>query len=447
MGIIGLLQSTLSIINKGVGLGLSNSAVRDVAIAVGNNDDTEISQTTIALRRLVLLTGIIGGVFCLISSSFLSRITFSTDNYSTEFRILGVVILLNQLYAGQMVLLQGYRMLKQMAVVSILGGLASLAIAVPLYYLFGQKAIVPALVLLAFIPVISARYFVKNIRFQQLKQGWSTTLEYAKPMIQLGVSTMASGLLLLLSVWLVRIEVQQDFGVEGVGQFQAGWGVTTIYLQLVFQAMSKDYYPRLSMLADKPMEMRNLVNEQVHLSLLIGTPLLLGAIIFAPFITSILYSSEFTSAISQIQWLALGTLFKVMSWPLGFVLLALKKSFAYLITELVWALGFWLFSVYYIEQWGLDGVGIAYALNYMVYLTLVLSLIYFTIRFKYDKLSFILIGLSVITSCSVFSLVFYQPYKQYFLIALGILIFLTIFYLIKLNRLTGSVSTLLKKFK
>ena len=346
-----------------------------------------------------------------------------------------------------MALIQGYRRLKEMAVISILGGLSSLLFAVPLYYFFGENAIVPALLVLAVIPVFLARFFVRRINFEFVKQSFRQTIEYGKPMIKLGFAMMSSGLVLMISIWLVRLEVQNSYGVEGVGQFQAGWGVTTVYLQLIFQAMSRDFYPRLSGLVDQQESMTSLVNEQIHLSLLIGAPLILAAIVFAPYIINILYSNAFTSAIPQMQWLALGTLFKVLSWPLGFVLLALKKSKVYFIVESLWGISFWILSKFALARWGIDGIGIAFSISYLLYLFATFIMAKITINFSYDWQSIRWILLSLIVAGIIFYLVFVNHTSTSFWIAVGMLFVLTFYYGYKLNRLTHVFSTLWSKLK
>jgi O-antigen/teichoic acid export membrane protein len=88
--------------------------------------------------------------------------------------------------------------------------------------------------------------------------------------------------------------------------------------------MRRFYYPRLSALSDDPPKMVDLINQQLHLALLIATPLLVLAMVLAQFFVPIMYSAKFTEAIPQIQWLAFGTIFKVISWPIAFTLLAKK---------------------------------------------------------------------------------------------------------------------------
>jgi PST family polysaccharide transporter len=437
VGIIGMFQSTTNLINTISGLGLGSSAVRDIAQAVKQEDDEKISHTILTLRRLVWITGLVGAFFCVLAGPWLSQLSFNSEMYATEFRILGVMVFLSQITAGQMALLQGFRRLKEMAMASVLGGLAGLIFAVPLYWYFGIKGIVPALVILAIVPVVVAWWLAKGIRITRQSISQEKFRQVAIPMVKLGISTMLSGLAFFLSMWLIRILVQRQFGLTAVGQFQAGWGVTTIYLQMIFQAMGRDYFPRLAGMAENPKAMVKQVNEQMHLALLMGTPLLLFAIMGAPWIIQFLYSSKFEEAIPQLQWLALGTLFKLISWPLGFVLLALRKSTVYFFTETFAAAGFLLLSFLLMKPFGLHGVGMAYTLNYILYAIIVLVAARNFIGFQIDKrsLQYLLISLFGI------GLVFFSfnvvSQQIFYFLALIISLGISFVYLRKLDQLTG----------
>ena len=447
VGTIGLFQSGINLVSTISSLGIGNSAVRDIAKANKEENPQEISLTIFTLRRLVWISGLIGALFCLIAGSWLSQLSFNSEEYAWSFRILGLMVLLNQISAGQMALLQGLRRLRELAYVSVIGSAAGLLIAGPIYWWFGISGIVPALLLLSAVPVISAYYFSSRISLKKTSFSKVKFLHKAKPMVTLGVSTMLSGLVLILAMWLIRILVQRKFGLEALGQFQAGWGVTTIYLQLIFQAMGRDYYPKLSGMAGDHLAMNKQVNEQIHLSLLLGTPLLLFAIVAAPWIIKLLYSNGFNGAISQLQWLAFGTIFKLISWPLGFILLALRKSTAYFITESSAAGFLTLLVSWFIDFVGMDGIGLAYAIHYVFYFLLVWILARKFVVFRFDGRSKILLLTSILGCGLIFYIVYCLNELSMFLISVCISVGISIIYFIKLNQLTGIFSLLWKRIR
>ena len=60
VGIAGLYQSTITLVQNATSLGLGFSAVRDVAEADGTGDQRRVGRTITILRRWVWLTGLLG---------------------------------------------------------------------------------------------------------------------------------------------------------------------------------------------------------------------------------------------------------------------------------------------------------------------------------------------------------------------------------------------------
>ena len=91
----------------------------------------------------------------------------------------------------------------------------------------------------------------------------------------------------------------------------------------------------------------------------------------APWVIRLLYSAAFDPAIEILRWQLLGDIFKVMSWPLGFVLLAAGAGKTFIVTE---SLGMGVFVLGVLVGLPLIGVtatGMAFLALYLAYLPLV----------------------------------------------------------------------------
>ena len=106
MGIQGLYQSAIQMVQSFSSLGLSSSAVRDVSEANGSGDAHRIGLTVAVVKRLVWITGLIGLAATAVLSPVLSKTTFGNYDYVIPFIFLSVTLLLDQLSAGQRVILQ-----------------------------------------------------------------------------------------------------------------------------------------------------------------------------------------------------------------------------------------------------------------------------------------------------------------------------------------------------
>ena len=145
VGIMGLYQSGLQLVQQISSMGLAQSAVRDVSEANGSNDRQRIAKTVTVVRKLVWITGLLGLIIVACCSPLLSKFSFGNYDYTIPFIILSVTILLDQLSAGQKVVLQGMRRIKELAKCTTFGVTFGLISSVPFYYWLGIDGIVPTL--------------------------------------------------------------------------------------------------------------------------------------------------------------------------------------------------------------------------------------------------------------------------------------------------------------
>jgi O-antigen/teichoic acid export membrane protein len=367
VGIAGLYQSTLEIVQSATGLGLGFSAVRDVAEAAGTGDQRRIGRTITILRRWVWLTGLLGVALLLLFREQFSHYAFQSEDHAFEFMILAVVPLLAALTSGQNAILQGVRKISDMARAGVWGAVAGLCITVPFYWLMGIQGIVPALILSAFVELGLFWYFAKKIPVQRGKVNWRETLTGGAGMIRLGLFTVITGLATTGTMYLVRIFISGKMGIDGVGQFQAAWNLSATYVGLILGAMSADYYPRLSAVNQDNVQVCKLVNEQTEISLLLAGPLVVGMICIMDMIVPLFYSAEFVQSINILLWQTLGNLLKVISWPMAFVLLAKNKGRYFIFTELLWNALF-LAAIWVMwDRFLIESAGISFLLGFLVY--------------------------------------------------------------------------------
>ena len=142
MGVIGLYQSTINLLKTATGLGISQSAVRDVSEANGANDKKRFSKIITITNKIIWITAIFGAIVTLLLSSRLSQWTFGNNNYATPFMWISLVIFLNVLSEGQLAILKGMRRLRALAKASLLGSVVGLIAGVPLYYFYREKGII-----------------------------------------------------------------------------------------------------------------------------------------------------------------------------------------------------------------------------------------------------------------------------------------------------------------
>lgn len=371
MGISGLFLSATSFIESFTAMGLSTSAVKNVAEAGATGDTQRVNKVVATLRKLVWITGLLGTLVVVLLSPVLSKASFGNYDYTIPFIFLSVTLLFHQLSAGQSVLLQGLRRLRHLALSGVLGSLFGLIFSIPIYYFFGIKGIVPTLILDSVTAVILTWYFARKIPIDCPNMTFKETIDEGKNMLGMGLSMSLTNILTLGIAYLLRVFIARIGGTDQVGLYTAGFAIVNTYIGMVFSAMSTDYYPRLSSVNTDNAKCRVLINQQAEIATLLVAPLALVFILFAPLIIRILYTDAFLGVVPFMQLCMLGMLFKAGSWSISFVFLAKSDMRQFIFNEiLIKVINVPMYLLSY-KYYGLEGMGVAYIINYFLYMLLV----------------------------------------------------------------------------
>lgn len=384
VGLLSMYSQIIALITTMTGMGIGNSGVRQVAEAVGSNDDERIARTVITLRRVAWLTG---GLGLLVMAAFclpLSQITFGSSDYAWPIATLGVTLFATAITVGQGCIINGTRRIGDLAKISVIGATNGTLISIPCFYLWGQAGIVPSLVLSALAALATSWWFARRVPVKSISLAWRDSVCEARQLLSLGVSFMGAGLVLALSNYLIRVVMLQQFGLADVGIYQAAFNLSGILVGFVLGAMGADYYPRLTAVANDNARVHRMVNEQSQISILLALPGLVAMMIFAPTIINVFYAESFVTAVPILRWCLLGILGRVFSWPIGFVMLAKGKGRLFFVTE-AFACAIHLAGMYLFTQlWGLEGSGIAFMVLYGFYTCLMLIIMHWLVGATWD---------------------------------------------------------------
>ncbi|RYH61918.1 MAG: O-antigen translocase, partial [Alcaligenaceae bacterium] len=268
----------------------------------------------------------------------------------------------------QTAVLNGQRRIKELAAVSAIAAICSTLVAIAMLLLFGEGGIV-AFVLAGPIAVFFLGH-IYTIR-DRLSRPQSRAVIGAAKLARGGVPLMIAALALPLGVLAVRAILQSELGQAASGHFHAAWVISSLYVGLVLNSMSADYFPRLSAAIHDHKTANRLVNEQTEIALLVIAPAFLLLMGCASFVVRILYSSEFSEAVFVLRWQLLGDALKVVSWPLGFILLASGDGKKLIYTEYAAVSAFIALSWIGVIVVGIQGVGGAFLGMYLAYTPLI----------------------------------------------------------------------------
>jgi len=442
MGIMGLLNSTTDLISNMTNFGLRTSAVKDIAAAYGTNDEKRIVFVVTVIRKIVWVTGILGLLITAILSPWLSQLTFGNKDYTLAFLWLSVTLLFNQLSSGQLVVLQGLRKLKYLAKANLFGSFLGLIITVPLYYFYGVDGIVPGIISTAMLSLLMSWYFAGKLKLTKINVSFAETISESKNMLSLGFMISLSGLLSVGASYVVRIFISRTGGVEQVGLYNAGFAIINTYVGLIFKAMSTDYYPRLAAIAHDNGLCRKTVNQQAEIAILILAPILIIFIIFINWVVILLYSKRFIDVNDMIHWAALGMFFKATSWSVAFIFLAKGATKLFFWNELTASFCLLSFNLLGYHFFGLTGLGISFAVFYLIYTVQVFLVSKIKFQFTFESSLKIIFAVQFGLALTGFLAVKLLNKPVVYVIGIILILFSAWFSLVQLNKRIGFVKLL-----
>ncbi len=385
MGLNGLLNSSLKLVERASGLGLSESAVRDISAANQSNDKDRIKRVYTVFSRWIWLTAIIGVVITIAFSPILSKIAFGDKSHSISFLLLSITFIFGALTGGIYTLLRGIRRIKDLARANISGSVAGLLVAIPIFYFYGIEGVVPAIIATSVTTYLVSLYFKKKVEIKTIKLSLKDTVSGGREMVALGITLTVTALLSAGIRFILNAYISKVGSLEDLGIFNAGNSIITGYVGMVFTAMGTDYYPRLSGVISKPKEWKNVVNQQAETIVLILGPILTFILLSAPILIRVLLSAEFLASVDYIAWASISVLLRAISWVSGFILISKGDNKLFLYTQVASQIWFLSFDILFYNLLGIPGLGIAMIISYM----LAVALMFYVLKKKYK---FILSG-------------------------------------------------------
>lgn len=371
VGLMGLYGSILELTISIAGMGINSSGVRQIAEAAGSNETERVARSAVVLQRISLFLGLLGAALLAIFSGPVSTLTFGSDQHAGAVALLSFAVFFSLVSAGQGALLQGMRRITDMAKIGVLGTLFGALISITVIYFLREKGIALSLVLIAAISLIVSWRYCRKIHLQMPSISASQMGQEAGALLKLGFAFLSSGLLMSGAAYAVRLIVVRKVDFDAAGLYQAAWALGGLYIGFILQAMGADFYPRLTAIVKNHTECNRIVNEQAHVSLLLAGPGVTGTLTFAPLIIAIFYTSKFEGAVEILRWLCLGMTLRVISWPMGFIIVAKGVQNIFILAEVAWTVVYLGLAWVCVGAFGLKGAGIAFFGSYVFHVVMV----------------------------------------------------------------------------
>ena len=374
-GLAGLYNSVADITQNIAGMGINSSGVRQIAEAVGSEETERIARTAAVLRRTAVALGFLGALLLVVFSRQVSTLTFGDSRHAYAICLLSIAVFFKSVSAGQGALIQGMRRIADLAKMGVLGGFFGTLVSIPVIYVFREQGVVPSLVAIAAMTLLTSWWYSRKLRTYTPPISVFELRQEVAPLLKLGFVFMASGLMTLGVAYAIRITVLHKLGYEATGLYQSSWTLGGLYVGFILQAMGADFYPRLTASANDNATCNRLVNEQAHVGLLLACPGVIATLTFAPIVVALFYSAKFSPAVGLLRWICLGATMQVVSWPMGFIIVAKGRQNLFFFCELAWAIVSLGLAWTCVRSFGLNGTGIAFFGSYVFHALLLYPIV------------------------------------------------------------------------
>lgn len=383
IGLSSLLNTVVNFISNSTNLGISFSAVK--TISEHDEEDIEGRNHSIAVvRTWSLIAAVLGFCITIIAAPFINFFTFSWGNHTLHYLLLSPIVALLAITGGETAILRAMRRMKSLATVQFLTTLLSIFIAVPIYYYWGTRGVIPVLLLWAITSAIitiafSFRYYpyrLKHIR-AYIKEG--------SPMVKLGLSFIMAGIVASGVEMYIRAFLNRQGDLDMVGLYYAAFTMAITYPSTLLNSLENEYFSRLSAVNTDNRLLRSTVNAQIEVLLMVMFPVIAILLIALPIAVPLLFSSKFNGAIPMAQVTLLAMFIRTVTMPIEYILLAKGEAKKYCIMETLWGvltIAFLTIGFYHGE---LLGMGFGWVAEYVVELIIVLCVFYHLWQFKLSK--------------------------------------------------------------
>lgn len=372
VGLVGLYLILIQTASSIAALGVGTVGTRQIATAHAKGGDEAVGRTRRALFWGTMVLALIGAMLFWLSSGWIAQVVLADQTRTGDVAWLSIGVALMVAAGSQGALLTGLRRIGDLARVNVGASVIGTALGVLALCLWGAQGLIAMVLVTPLASFLLGHLYVARLGPPAGPSSRMTEVSRElRAMVNLGFAFMLSGLVSTLGHLATRTLVQRDLGPDALGQFQAASAIGMTYLGFVLSAMATDYYPRLTAAISDNTTASRLVNEQTEVALLLCAPVLLALLGLAPWVLHLLYSSEFAPAAEILRWQLLGDILKVMSWPLGFVVLAVGAGKVFLLTELITMTVFVLGVYALLPLIGITATGVAFLIAYAVFLPMV----------------------------------------------------------------------------
>lgn len=386
MALVGNLRNFLTSLENISTLGFQNGIVKYTAESEKSRIELQkiISTVFIALVGVAILLSII--LFC--SASYWNEKIFGDNTeYLVVFKVLSFVLPTYGFSIFFVAVVNGLGKFKKVISINIIGNIVGLLTSVFLIIQFKTIGALMAIIIAPSLLFFITFYLVqKEIQIFQFIKLDVFDFKVLRNLSAYSLMTLVSSVFGPFVFLAIRNHIIQDLGIEQAGYWETMTRISSYYLMFVSAILSVYFLPKLSK-AQNNQETKN-VFLQYYKYILPVFVLALAVLYFSRFfVVQLLFTKEFLPVTNLFFWQLLGDVFKVCALIFGYQFFAKRKTLMFILTELFSLSVLYFSSLYFIKEFQIEGVVMAYALNNLIYFIILFLCFRSVLKKKSEELS------------------------------------------------------------
>src|SRR5690554_1951200 len=265
---------------------------------------------------------------------------------------------------SKIIFLEGTQNFSKLIRINILINISNTVVILIVYYYFGINGIITAMVLNSLISFLLYSR-LSNIPKTKVTLSSMEIKESFKKLAKSGGILSVNVFIGFLCFYLIRLYFK---GVDSVylSYYHAGTIVLVSYLGMIFIAMGKFFFPKLTRTIEGKGDYNLLINHQLEICLLIILPAILIVYSFGEFLISLLFSSEFKPVFQILIFGLAAIVFKGFNYSTGYLFLSNKNWKQYFIINALSDVFNVILTIWLFKEMQLYGIGLALLVNYIL---------------------------------------------------------------------------------
>ncbi len=366
MALVGNLRNFTTTVETIATLGFQNGIIKYVAQY--EHDEAQLKRLLSTLIISILSAVLLLSGLLYFFSSYLNDKLFGSDFH---FRSIFIAFALSlPWYIASLFLvavLNGLSAFRKVIKINIYGNVVGLILSLVLVYYFHTLGALLSVILAPSMLFFIAAYHVsKVVSFPKVSFS-SFDSAILRNLSQYSLMALVSAVLGPLVYISVRNNVIDTLGIEKAGYWEAMSRISSYYLLFLSTILTVYFLPKLSK-ATSSSETKTITWSYYKGIFPVFAFGLLILYFVRELIVPIIFSKEFEPVSQLFFWQIIGDLLKAMSLILGYQFFAKKKTTAFIVFELCSLFVLWISSRYFITVYDIEGIVIAHAVTYVIYL-------------------------------------------------------------------------------